>query len=330
MSRFEGQLEPADAEHDPSDWEPDDDDQPRARTAFRSRFGGLWTDLENAPSLLAGKQELGRIDDDDARRLGEWIEEGFVILEGAVSEDEVEAVRAEMSATLAGEEPARKAEWWSDGEKQFGDATAAVMERPGAKLLDLHYTGPRTQELIFAPPITHFLKLIFERPPLAFQSLAFLRGTQQPPHQDSAFVRVESALEFAAVWVALEDVEPGSGELEYFPGSHALPEALFDGRYKWVPEGTTVVEGYSERLVERAQAAGLTRSRFLARKGDALVWSADLIHGGSAELRPGSSRRSIVTHYCPFDRSPAYARGGGAKPTLETVGGGYVCEQRRR
>src|SRR5579859_2673048 len=37
-------------------------------------------------------------------------------------------------------------------------------------------------------------------PALAFQSLGFYYGSQQPLHQDSAFVRVNSPLEFVASW----------------------------------------------------------------------------------------------------------------------------------
>jgi ectoine hydroxylase-related dioxygenase (phytanoyl-CoA dioxygenase family) len=147
---------------------------------------------------------------------------------------------------------------------------------------------------------------LFERPILAFQTLTFIYGSQQPLHQDSAYVRVSSPLELVASWIALEDIEEGSGELVYYPGSHRLPEHLFHGQYKWAPAGSSELEGYAKRLEQRACRAGLTPLSFRPRKGDVLIWSADLIHGGAPRSRPDATRRSIVTHYCPTDQRPAY------------------------
>ena len=73
-------------------------------------------------------------------------------------------------------------------------------------------------------------------PPLAFQSLAVLRGSGQAMHQAPAYVVVSSPLEFAASWIALEDVELDSGALEYYAGSHKGEEYLFNhGKQKNMP-----------------------------------------------------------------------------------------------
>jgi len=60
----------------------------------------------------------------------------------------------------------------------------------------------------------------------------------------------------------------------------------------------------------------LTLQRFLARKGDALIWAADLAHGGSPITDPRLTRRSLVTHYTPESTAPAYFR---ALPTEKRV-----------
>ena len=114
----------------------------------------------------------------------------------------------------------------------------------------------------------------------------------------------------AASWVALEDVSPESGELEYYVGSHRLEDYLFDGRFKWMPFRSPEYSAFVESLHVRSHAQGLPRQRFLPRKGDALIWSADLVHGGSAGARAGITRQSLVTHYCPAACSPAYGNAG--------------------
>ena len=295
---------------------------------FRSKFGGLWTDLNVARELVEGRRALGRIDESEASLLTHWIEQGFVVIEGAVSRGLIDEVRDDLTATLAGDLSPRKVEHWRNGEKRISDASTDILHRPGSKLLDLHETSPSAQHMIFARPITRFLSLVFDRPPLAFQSLAMIYGTQQPVHQDTAFVRVSSALEFVGCWIAFEDVVPGSGELEYYPRSHTLAEELFEGTYKWVPDGTTVVPDYSDRLHERARRAGLTLERFRPRKGDALLWAADLIHGGAPIEDPGLTRQSFVTHYCPVDREPTYLKSRRARPPQASVNGGYVAAAR--
>ena len=47
-------------------------------------------------------------------------------------------------------------------------------------------------------------------------------------------------------------------------------------------------------MIEEHQAVSET---FLARKGQALIWCANLLHGGSPQTDPTRTRWSQVTHY---------------------------------
>ena len=126
------------------------------------------------------------------------------------------------------------------------------------KLLDLYSFLPSARNVIFASDTLRFLKLIFMRPALVHQSLFFFKGSQQPLHKDTAFVRVSSPMEFAASWTALEDVQPGSGELIYFPESHEDPEFLFEGKYKWCPPGSDDLKKFYASLNDVAAQKGPT------------------------------------------------------------------------
>jgi hypothetical protein len=42
---------------------------------------------------------------------------------------------------------------------------------------------------------------------------------------------------------------------------------------------------------------GLKEARFTARRGQALIWAANLLHGGAPQLNPDLTRWSQVTHY---------------------------------
>ena len=178
-----------------------------------------------------------------------------------------------------------------------------------------------------ATAISRFLNILFDRPALAFQSLGFLRGSQQGVHRDTAFVRVSSSQEFVASWIALEDVTPGSGELEYYVGSHALPDYLFSSTARWATPGHPEVLGYSDALHAMAKEAGLAFTQFRPKKGDALIWAAELMHGGSAIEDENRTRKSLVTHYCPVDQHPMYFYKGN-QIKRPSIGGNFICAER--
>ena len=139
-----------------------------------------------------------------------------------------------------------------------------------------------------------------------------MTGSQQRPPPAYVASRQPGAL--AKPPIALEDVRPGSGELVYYDGSHRLDDFLFSGQYKcWHHErdGAGQHDEYAVGLVPRAEAAGLERRRLLVERGDVLIWSGNLAHGGGEVTDESLSRRSLVGHYCPewavprsFDQFP--------------------------
>lgn len=175
------------------------------------------------------------------------------------------------------------------------------MREEEAKLLDLHMVSEAARQAIFSEQLHRFISLVFERLPVAFQSLAFEMGSQQPTHCDIAFVHVESPREFVASWIALEDITPGSGELQYYPGSHRLDDVVFENQSVWAAGD---LSDYSANLDRIANENGLALQRFTPSKGDVLLWSSGLYHGGSPRTVSELSRKSLVTHYCPKGRQP--------------------------
>lgn len=150
---------------------------------------------------------------------------------------------------------------------------------------------------------------VFDEEPLLFQSLTFERGSQQGFHQDTAYVVVSQPRQLAASWIALEDVTIGTGELMYIPGSHRIPERLFSGMYKhWKPDrdGHEEHDRWAKHIVHASQEMSLPVATFLPKRGDVLIWAADLVHGGSPVEKQGATCRSLVGHYCPSSVRPNY------------------------
>jgi phytanoyl-CoA hydroxylase len=271
-----------------------------------SKFGGLWTDRVDAPQELKRRLAAGEVTPEDAERLTQWMEKGYVVLPGAVSTSVCDDVRQVIEQA------------WSLGDERlrvFPPGSHEPIEispdlpTDRLRIIDIYAFVESARMALFSPPITHFLELVFERPPVLFQSLSFERGSQQGMHQDTAYVVTSSPLELAACWIALQDVTEGSGELMYYEGSHRLPEYHFSGEYKhYKPErdGPEQHDEWSALLNTNAELLGMARRTFLPKKGDALIWAADLAHGGSPVTDPDATRKSLVGHYCPVDVEPNY------------------------
>lgn len=162
---------------------------------------------------------------------------------------------------------------------------------------------------LFSKKIERFLKLLFEDAPLLFQPLSFEYGSQQGIHQDTAYVVVDSPMELAASWIALEDVVEGGGELQFHDGSHRLPEYKFSGEFKHFngqQYDASEHQEWVDALHQGSRLRELALKKFLLKLGNALIWRADLAHGGSPIVKPATTRRSLVGHYCPSPRSPLY------------------------
>lgn len=274
--------------------------------ATHSRFGGLWIDRQDWEQELLRRAQAGAITAEDARLLRDFVRDGFIILPQAASHAAVDAFQAEIEAGFRNGNP--KLLYQSHKDKTTRPLATAV-DRLGSRVVDSFVALPQALELFTSPALHRFLSLIFGADPHLFQSLSFDQGSQQGLHQDTAYVVVDHPLELAACWIALQDVQPGSGELIYLPGSHRFPDWDFGRGVKhWSgePADAQTHTEWSAWLHKEGAARGLTLQRFLPRKGDILIWHADLAHGGDQVVDGSLTRQSLVGHFCPAGRRPNY------------------------
>jgi hypothetical protein len=62
---------------------------------------------------------------------------------------------------------------------------------------------------------------------------------------------------------------------------------------------------YEVAIAELMAARGFKREELRVRRGTALIWSSNIVHGGTPISREGATRHSQVTHYY-FERSIYY------------------------
>jgi phytanoyl-CoA hydroxylase len=283
-----------------------------------SQHGGMWTDLDNAKEILASKLELGLINDEQAEHLANFIDNGYVILNKLIPDDLIDSFLADQELIKQGRVDGHYVEYIDQGQHFHGKPFTPDLIGKSFKLIDVYAQSESARKINLNQKITEFLGLIFEQPALAFQSLSFFTGSGQSIHQDTTYVRVSSPLELVATWVALEDVVEGSGELEFFSGSHKLPDFNFpgnpgstnwfeNGKSKWFDRKNFEVHSqYVKWLSSESEQRGLQRKKFIAKKGDVLFWTNDFAHGGAPVTKPNHSRLSLVTHYCPVNVNPYY------------------------
>jgi hypothetical protein len=191
------------------------------------------------------------------------------------------------------------------------DAVAAEVIRdttrllPGAgRLQDAWRQIPAVRAVATHQHVLKLLSFAYGRKPVPFQTLNFTVGTQQRTHSDTVHFDCFPRNFMCGVWIAYEDTDAANGALHYIPGSHRLPVlALEDfgisGSTYRTRDQTS--KRYEHALEAYVQKMNLPKKVVPLRKGQALVWTANLFHGGEPIQRPGSTRYSQVTHYY-FDR----------------------------
>ena len=147
------------------------------------------------------------------------------------------------------------------------------------------------------PTVAETLSKLFGREAFPFQTLNFPVGTRQHFHSDSIHFSSVPERFMCGVWVALEDVEVGAGPLEYYPGSHKLPIYTHEQLGIDIRGSQKTQVMYHDFWQQLIKELKLERKVFYAKKGQALIWLANLLHGGYEEIDRDKTRWSQVTHY---------------------------------
>jgi ectoine hydroxylase len=177
-------------------------------------------------------------------------------------------------------------------------------------LLDFDYTASRVmnswQESETVRKIVHdeqmidLLSFALGKKVVPFQTINFLRGSEQHTHSDFIHMTTEPKGFLVAAWIALEDIGEGQGPLHYYPGSHKLPYILgedFEHDSTAWSVGENLYGNFEKKIDEEIAQHQLKKEVFHAKKGDVLFWHANLLHGGEEVTLPDSTRKSLVIHY---------------------------------
>ena len=242
-------------------------------------------------------------------KLTHWQEKGFVILEGVVDNNLIDELLADVrfikkyryGYELGVEYRGQQGNLEDFSEKELNDS--------GIKFNSIHNISRAAEQLNLTKSVCDFLRHVFKDSPVLLQSLTFLKGSQQPAHIDYPYVRIQSIINhLAASWIPLEDIHPESGPLQYYPGSHKIETSdFFDwggGSIVLEPDSSKTPQEFSDYLINRMTEKNIEPLVFCPKRGDALIWSGSLVHGGSQIMDNKLTRKSYVTHYTSLEGYP--------------------------
>lgn len=258
----------------------------------------LWTDHPDWAARLRALAATGYIDPAEVEQLAHFADHGWLVMRQAIEPDLVDALVADIRNLH--QHPGYFAT------TDFGGGRHQKLNgnRPDAveSIYDLYVNLQTSRRVCMHPRITRFLTLVFQARVLAFQQLLFQVTNGHQWHQDPAYVVVDTPTFMVATWIALQDIQEGSGELAYYDRSHRLPHYIFSNGTKHTDGDTP---NYSREIEEACQLRQLAHHRLLAKKGDVFFWAADLVHRSHPMSLPqGTPRLSCVTHYCPATSMP--------------------------
>ena len=233
------------------------------------------------PRLLP---ELG-LSDEEARIGLELFEKGYAILDfpDPTLDERIERIKANLAPRYGIDFDNPEADKTS-GERRIQDAWTFDA--------DVYALAANSQ-------VKALLGKLYGREAFPFQTLNFPVGTQQEAHSDMVHFSSQPEKFMCGVWIALEDIHADAGPLFYYPGSHRWPvmnNALI-GRRGHGQTVNSAQDPFTEAWAALVEAEGAGQEVFLARKGQALIWCANLLHGGSAQVDQRLTRWSQVTHY---------------------------------
>jgi len=210
-------------------------------------------------------------------------DKGFLVLRNFLTEETADKINQEIEKLLA------------EGTIKF---------RYGGKLMFVIHHSEIIKNIGNDKQLLDFLSILMEGQAKLFQSINFINGSQQKTHSDSIHMTTYPLGGLLGVWIALEDVDETNGALHYIPESHKLPYFLnsdYDNEGSAFKIGKKSYKAYEEFLEEKVKELGLKKEIFRAKKGDLLIWHANILHGGEPHLDKSKTRKSLVYHY--FDEN---------------------------
>jgi ectoine hydroxylase-related dioxygenase (phytanoyl-CoA dioxygenase family) len=242
-------------------------------------------------------------------------EQGYLILRGLFSPDEVQALTDHyMEMRQQGEKP---------GDFAGVDLTSNDPLKKFPRLIHMHRWDEASLSWLLDRRIGEALTGLMGAEPYAVQTMLYFKPPKargQALHQDQFYLRVQPGTCIAA-WMALDACDEENGCLQVVPGSQNWPLLC------------TVKADTSQSFTDVTVPvpAGTPVQSMVMAPGDILFFNGQVVHGSGPNRSQQRFRRSLIGHYIAGEASqvaqfyhPAL-RMDGSVIELETAQSGGSC-----
>tara|TARA_B100000497_G_C7617278_1_gene370769 strand:- start:15 stop:902 length:888 start_codon:yes stop_codon:yes gene_type:complete len=213
---------------------------------------------------------------------------GYIVLDEVLTDNECDSIIDDMDTTINNQTFAKQ-----DSRYEYSDSP---------RVFEAWKNSQPVLDLARSPKILSILEMMYGKKAMPFQTINFKKSTNQPYHSDAIHFQTVPYNWMVGTWTALEDVSVDTtGTLKYIPGSHKWPFYSFPDLNLQVPgdrgEQFEPYAEYENFLIQLIKSSGGNETTFTAKKGSTLIWSANLLHGGTPPPNPDVTRWSQATHY---------------------------------
>jgi phytanoyl-CoA hydroxylase len=220
--------------------------------------------------------------------LARYQQDGFALLEGFLSRDELDVLRTEATRICRAE----LLQSVKGSDVAGGPAPDAEVLRQFLCVHFPHKLSATMLGLVSHPRAVTNLVTVIGPDVKAMQSMMFVKAEGKPGqawHQDEYFIPTRDR-SLTAVWIALDDATVDNGCLWVLPGSHRAgviyPERqIDDNRFDCTTEAYRFPYRDEESIPVEVAA------------GTAVMFNGYLLHRSLPNTAPGSLRRAVVNHY---------------------------------
>lgn len=201
----------------------------------------------------------------------QYHEKGYLVIDLGLTDEQINNTVADMYAALEDQSTKYHADHFT-----YSDSRRIFEHWRKSKAI---------AELTVNPKVLETLEFLYDKEPFPFSTINFIKGSNQPLHSDVIHFHTVPALWMVGVWVALEDVDETNGSLNVVPGSHKWP--LYEYHNLNLPHPDEIENGeavnyakYEQFLIDLVEAKKAEKYTVKLKKGQALIWAANMLHGG--------------------------------------------------
>lgn len=235
--------------------------------------------LKNNTKEITKTFLFNNLSKDDQDSILNFEKNGYAILKQYIKKEDIDEINNQINDLL------------NKGDLKF---------RYGNKIMFAYKKIDILKKIAVETKLNELLSSLLKDDAKLFQSINFIKGSEQKTHSDSIHMTTFPLGGLLGVWIALEDIEHDNGPLHYYPGSHKLPYFLnkdYDNEGNFFLTGNKGYSEYEKMIDTKIIEYGLEKKVFTAKAGDMLIWHANLFHGGEIHQNSSKTRKSVVFHY---------------------------------